>query len=184
MPDKDEVIWDSEGFRSLPTRTQNALLAGGAQIRQEQKLTALPEWTWRSLVNLGKRRLRTFRGMGQSGISALERVLNGRGLTLNGPDEKKIVGFIDAEPKWIDLLPLLVSESTHAHGDAAKVLAWSELCKMARAADAYRALQKAGVFTLVAERGHATCSTMWASQTCDCGFDRAMDALRKAGEVP
>lgn len=59
-------------------------------------------------------------------------------------DPKKFIGTIDAEPSWESLLPVLVRESFHARGDEAKELAYSELQKMARAADAYRVLQKTG----------------------------------------
>ncbi len=65
--------------------------------------------------------------------------------------EKQPIGYIDVEPTWESLLPVLMEMATRTGafnhlrlGDERVGEASRELRKMARAADAYRALQKAG----------------------------------------
>ena len=58
---------------------------------------------------------------------------------------KRLVGFIDTEPKWASLVaPMLeVLANPKARPESCQAVR-DELNKMARAADAYRALQKEG----------------------------------------
>lgn len=56
---------------------------------------------------------------------------------------KKFIGKIDCEPTWESLLETLVLGVVNGTVNA-RAPYWGELRKMARAADAYRALQKAG----------------------------------------
>lgn len=59
-------------------------------------------------------------------------------------EKKKFIRTIDCEPTWESLLSELLRKATDPMWPVEREVARRELHKMARAADAYRALQKAG----------------------------------------
>lgn len=64
--------------------------------------------------------------------------------TKEDSDSERPAGFIDVEPTWSGLLLPLLRILQDPHPNTGKETALLELRKMARAADAYRALQKKG----------------------------------------
>jgi hypothetical protein len=56
---------------------------------------------------------------------------------------KKVIGYIDIEPRWVDIAPHFIEVLENKHADASqKKIARDEIMKMAKVSDEVRQTQK------------------------------------------